>query len=77
MNDVRKVKLFRNGRSQAVRIPKDFEIPGTEAIVRKEDGRLIIEPMRRASLLETLETLESIQESIPDVVDPAPEPVDL
>ena len=32
----RHVKLFKNGRSQAVRIPREFELPGEDAIIRKE-----------------------------------------
>jgi antitoxin VapB len=40
----RVVKLFKNGRNQAVRIPREFELPGTEAIMRKEGERLVIEP---------------------------------
>jgi antitoxin VapB len=39
----RHVKLFRNGRNQAVRIPREFELPGEDAIIRKERDRLIIE----------------------------------
>lgn len=30
----RHVRLFRNGRNQAVRIPREFELPGEEAIIR-------------------------------------------
>ena len=37
-------RLFRNGRSQAVRIPKDFELPGDEVrITRLANGNLIIQ----------------------------------
>lgn len=38
----RHVKLFKNGRNQAVRIPREFELPGEDAIIRKEGDRLII-----------------------------------
>ena len=49
----RHVKLFKNGRNQAVRIPREFELPGEDAIMRKEGDRLIIEPAPRlSSLLE-------------------------
>jgi antitoxin VapB len=41
----RYVKLFKNGRNQAVRIPREFELPGQNAIIRKEGPRLIIEPV--------------------------------
>jgi antitoxin VapB len=33
----RRVKLFRNGRNQAVRmIPREFELSGKDAVMRKE-----------------------------------------
>ena len=34
----RRVRFFRNGRNQAVRIPREFELPGDEAIMRREGG---------------------------------------
>jgi antitoxin VapB len=43
----REVKLFRNNRSQAVRIPVEFELPGERALIRREGGKLIIEPVTR------------------------------
>jgi antitoxin VapB len=43
-NDTRVVSLFRNGRNQAIRIPVGFELPGSEATIRKEGDRLIVEP---------------------------------
>jgi antitoxin VapB len=73
----RVVKLFKNGRNQAVRIPREFELPGNEAIMRKEGPRLIIEPAPKKSLLELLATLEPIDEEFPEIDDPPPEPVDL
>ena len=51
----REVRLFRNNRNQAVRIPVEFELPGDRAIIRKEGDRLIIEPMPvKRDLLEIL-----------------------
>jgi antitoxin VapB len=44
MTAERHVKLFKNGRNQAVRIPREFELPGEDATMRKEGDRLIIEP---------------------------------
>jgi antitoxin VapB len=73
----RRVKLFKNGRNQAVRIPREFELPGEEAIMRKEGRRLIIEPVRKKSLLAVLATLEPIDEEFPPIDDKPPEPVDL
>jgi antitoxin VapB len=43
---VRSVKLFRNGANQAVRIPKEFELPGVDALIHREGDRLIIEPAK-------------------------------
>jgi hypothetical protein len=37
----RHVRLFRNGRNQAVRIPREFELEGEEAIMRKEGVSLL------------------------------------
>ncbi|MFT4078679.1 antitoxin [Rhodomicrobium lacus] len=72
----RQVKLFKNGRNQAVRIPREFELPGDEAIMRKEGDKLIIEPMRKLSLLELLDTLEPVEDEFPEIEDLPPEPVD-
>jgi antitoxin VapB len=69
----RHVKLFKNGRNQAVRIPREFELPGDEAVMRKEGDRLIIEPTQPKSLLAVLATLKPLDEAFP----PIPElPVD-
>lgn len=73
----RRVKLFRNGRNQAVRIPREFELPGDEAILRREGSHLILEPARRASLLAVLASLQPIDENFPEILDLVPEPVDL
>ena len=73
----RHVKLFRNGRNQAVRIPREFELPGEDAIIRKEGQRLVIEAVPRKSLLEVLATLSPIEEDFGPIDDPPPEPVDL
>ena len=68
MNSVaRHVKLFRNGRSQALRIPREFELPGDEAVIHKEGDRLIIEPARKKSLLGLLATWEPLDEILPDL----------
>jgi antitoxin VapB len=76
MNAERHVKLFKNGRNQAVRIPREFELPGEDAIMRKEGGRLIIEPAPPKSLLALLATLSPLDEDFPPIADPPPEPVE-
>jgi antitoxin VapB len=73
----RRVKFFKHGRHQAVRIPREFELPGDEAIMRKEGERLIIEPAPRRSLLAILATLPNLDEEFPPIEDLPPEPVDL
>ena len=61
MDEARHVKLFRNGRNQAVRIPREFELPGDEAVMRKIGDQLIIEPQKKKmTLTEWLDTLEQI-----------------
>lgn len=65
----RKVRLFRNGRNQAVRIPRDLELPGDEALLRKEGDRLIVEPMPRLSLLALLAGWEPLDEAFPPIDD--------
>ena len=76
MSAERHVKLFRNGRNQAIRIPREFELPGNEAIMRKEGGRLVIEPAPRlSSLVEYVATIEP--GDFPEIEDRPPEPVDL
>ena len=77
MSTERHVRLFKNGRNQALRIPREFELPGNEAIVHKEGDRLIVEPVRRHSLLALLATWEPLEENFPDIQDRPPEPVDL
>lgn len=75
--EARRVTLFRNGRNQAVRIPKELELPGTVALIRKEGDRLIIEPARTSGLLEWLRALPPSEESIGPIDDPPPEDVTL
>jgi len=71
----RRVSLFRNGRNQAVRIPREFELPGAHAIMRKEGERLVIESDPKKPLLELLDSLEPLKEDFPAIDDPAPDPV--
>jgi antitoxin VapB len=74
MADQRHVKLFRNGRNQAVRIPVEFELPGDEAIMHRDGDRLVIEPVRKRGLIALLKSMKPIDESFPEVDDPVPPP---
>ena len=55
MQNQRQVRLFRNGRNQAIRIPRDFEMKGNEAIIRKERNRLIIEPVGKEDMQNAIQ----------------------
>jgi antitoxin VapB len=76
MNE-RRVKLFRNGRHQAIRIPREFELPGENVIILKEGQRLIIEAAPPRSLLAVLATLPTLDENFPPIKDLPAEPADI
>ena len=38
-------KIFQNGRSQAIRLPKAFRLSGTEVKISREGNRIILEPL--------------------------------
>ncbi len=42
-----RAKLFENGRSQAVRLPKEFRFEGDQVMIRKEGDAVILEPIKR------------------------------
>jgi antitoxin VapB len=73
----RRVRVFKNGRNQAVRIPREFELPGEDAIMRKEGARLIIEPAPPKSLIGLLATLKPLHEDFPPIDDVPPDSVDV
>jgi antitoxin VapB len=74
MSEQRHVRLFRNGRNQAVRIPVEFELPGDEAIMHRDGDRLVIEPVRKRGLIALLKTMKPLDEKFPDIDDPMPGP---
>lgn len=69
----RHVSLFRNGRNQAVRIPREFELEVTEVLMRKDGDRLILTPIRKNRLLDLLASWEPLDEGLPDVDDTPPQ----
>jgi antitoxin VapB len=73
----RHVKVFKNGRNKAVRIPREFEFPGEEAIMRKEGDRLVIEPLPTKSLLALLAKLAPLREVFPRILDVPPDEIEL
>ena len=84
MGAERHVRIFKNGRSRAIRIPKEFDFPGDEAIIRKEGERIVIEPIEdRVAKLRALLARWRSEGPIDDddnpfdFDDPFPEPVEL
>ncbi len=56
------VHLERIDNLQTLRIPSAFELRTSEALIRKEGDRLVIEPVQKPSLLAYLTTLEPIED---------------
>lgn len=67
MHSVRHVRLFKNGRNQALRIPREYELPGNEAVIHREGNKLIIEAVQNHSLLAVLAGWQPLPEDFPDV----------
>ena len=76
---IRHARLFRNGRNQAIRIPREFELPGDEVTLRREGRGLMIEPVRRRKnrLAELLATLPPKGEALPEISDLPVEPEEI
>ncbi|MBN9071846.1 MAG: AbrB/MazE/SpoVT family DNA-binding domain-containing protein [Rhizobiales bacterium] len=81
--DVRTASLFRNGRSQAVRIPKEFEFEGDEVLItRDQTGKLILEPSKKKrspkELVEWLRAQSPLgpEDRFPDIDDSDLPPLD-
>lgn len=64
-------KIFKNGRSQAVRLPKAFRLKGDEVKITKEGDRIILEPLERN---EWPEGFWDIFNADPDFTVPEPLP---
>ena len=77
MLEERPVSLFRNGRNQAVRIPREFELAGTQALMRKEGDSLVITPIKTSRLLDLLAGWQPLAEDFPDAEDLPPQERDL
>jgi len=69
MQTQRQARLFRNGRNQALRIPREFELDAEEVSITREGQRLIVEPIDKGGLLALLATWEPLDEEFPDVDD--------
>jgi antitoxin VapB len=64
-------KLFLNGRSQAVRLPKAFRFEGiSEVLIERDGDRVIISPGKRPSIERLITALDEF-ESFPERTQPA------
>jgi antitoxin VapB len=67
-----RAKLFRHGGSQAVRLPREFRLPGTEATVtRTQSGGVLLEPVD-ADYESRLQRFVELAGSCPDLADVPP-----
>ncbi len=76
----RTAKLFRNGRSQAVRLPADFRFPGSEVYVRRTatgDVLLSRKPESWHDFFELLKTVAVPEDFLADRRDTPPQARDL
>lgn len=75
-------KLFMHGRSQAVRLPKEFRFEGTEVQVSKVGDKVILEPIRKPPVdveawfarLDELGGRDFLPDGIPDEAPGEPDP---
>lgn len=74
---LRHVRIFKNGRNQAIRIPRELELPTSEATIHREGKRLVIEPVERTSLLDVVATWEPLDIEFPELADEKPDAVEL
>ena len=84
MSMERHVRIFKNGRNRAVRIPVEFDFPGDEVIMRKEGDKITIEPVKKDEDSNVIRWLQSqpplADEDLDfdfDEVGPLPRDVDL
>jgi antitoxin VapB len=75
--NARHVRIFKNGRNQAIRIPRELELSTSEATIHREGNRLIIEPVERTSLLDLLAAWEPLDIDFPEPADEKPDAVEL
>ena len=75
----RRVRLFKHGRNQAVRIAREWELPGSEAVIRKDGDRLIVSPAPKEPLLAALRQLGPLpdEDRMPPIEDFPPEAIEL
>lgn len=61
-------KLFMNGRSQAVRLPREFRFPGKEVAIRQdpETGEVVLSPYPSSEPAPSFDKWFTLYDAIPD-----------
>lgn len=67
---MKKAKLFKNGQSQAVRLPKEFRLPGREVFVKKMGDAIVLFPQTQP----WRPLLESVNQFSPDCFEDRSQP---
>jgi antitoxin VapB len=75
--NARTARLFRNNHSQAVRIPRDFELSGDEVLIQKKGDCLILKPVKKIPFRDLVMQWDSLDETLPAIEDLPAEPVDI
>jgi antitoxin VapB len=71
-------RLFKNGRSQAVRLPKEFRFQGRVVSIRRDGDAVILEPIRRTGWPRGFwERLPVLGDDFALPADPVPPPLGL
>ena len=51
-------KVFNSGRSQAVRLPKEYRFKGSEVYIKKENGRVILSEKPQKTWIEIFDSFQ-------------------
>jgi antitoxin VapB len=73
LSRLKKASLFMNGRSQAVRLPKEFRFEGTHVFVKRDGNRVILMP--EDDRIERLIAAMGSAPNFPDIPRDPPEPM--
>jgi antitoxin VapB len=65
--------LFRNGCNQAVRIPRELEMEGSEVLIREEGDSLILTLIRKRKLCDLSAWWAPMDDALPEVEDLPPQ----
>ncbi len=68
----RTAHLFRNGRSQAVRLPKAFELDAEEVYIEKRGDEIVLRPKPRSWEEYFTKSVTTLPDDFPDTVEDAP-----